>query len=393
MLDKIINTTNEIEARLIKFRRDIHQHPELSGQEEKTAAFVATILEDNDIEVQKNVGGHGVVGRLKATGDGPTVALRADMDALPIQDTKKTEYASSVPGVMHACGHDAHTAILLGTAIVLGKLRQSLKGEVLFFFQPAEESIRGAERMIAEGALDRPEPSAIAALHCLPELEAGKIGHRPGIITSAADRVAITIKGKSGHASKPQQTVDAVLVSSMVINALHHIVSRRTDPLQPSVISIGTIRGGTAENIIADRVEMTGTVRTLDPELRQGMPGMIENVLKGITASMNADYDLDYTFECPSVLNNKKVDEEIRRCATDIVGSDNVIKLTEPMMGSEDFALFTEKIPGVLFRLGTGRPGGHEMTPLHSNTFDIDESAIAIGTKILALWAASSLKK
>ena len=393
MLNKIIKATDEIECRLIKFRRDLHQNPELSGQEEKTAAFVAAILEDNEIEVQKNVGGHGLVARLKGSGDGPTVALRADMDALPIQDGKKAEYASTVAGVMHACGHDAHTAILLGTAIVLGRLRQSLKGEVLFFFQPAEESIRGAERMIADGALDRPQPSAIAALHCLPELEAGKIGHRPGIITSAADRVAITIKGKSGHASKPQQTVDAVLVSSMVVNALHHIVSRRTDPLQPSVISIGTISGGTAENIIADRVEMTGTVRTLDSKLRERMPAMIENVLKGITASMDAEYELDYTFECPSVLNNKAVDDSIRQCAADILGSDNVIRLAEPMMGSEDFALFTEKIPGTLFRLGTKKPGQHKTTPLHSTTFDIDESAIAIGTKILAWWAASFKKR
>ncbi|MBE9535704.1 MAG: amidohydrolase [Proteobacteria bacterium] len=393
MLKRIIKATDEIKDRLIKFRREVHQNPELSGQEEKIAAFVATILEDNDIELQKNVGGHGVVGRLKGFAEGPIVALRADMDALPIEDTKKVDYASKSKGIMHACGHDAHTAILLGVAIVLGKLRNEFKGEVIFIFQPAEESIQGAERMIKDGVLDSTPISAIAALHCLPELEAGKIGHRAGIMTSAADRIAISIKGKSGHASKPQQTVDAVLVSSMVINALHHIVSRRTDPLQPSVISIGTIRGGTAENIIADKVKMTGTVRTLDAKLRQDMPRMIENVIKGITASMNAGYDFDYTFECPSILNNKEVDGEIRRCATDVVGSDNVIELAEPMMGSEDFALFTEKIPGALFRLGTGKPGDHEITPLHSNTFDIDESAIAIGTKILAWWAVSSLKR
>jgi len=393
MLNRIIETTDEIKERLIKFRRDIHQNPELSGKEEKTAAFVAAILEDNEIEVQKNVGGHGVVGILKGAGDGPTVALRADMDALPIEDEKDVDYASKSPGIMHACGHDAHTAILLGAAIVLGKLREELKGEVIFFFQPAEESIRGAENMIKDGVLDKAPISAIAALHCLPELEAGKIGHRAGIMTSAADRVAIRIKGKSGHASKPHQTVDAVLVSSMVISALHHIVSRRTDPLQPSVISIGTIKGGTAENIIADRVEMTGTVRTLDAGLRRRMPEMIEKLVKGITESMNAGYDFDYTFECPSVLNNKEVDEEIRRCAADILGSDNVIELAKPMMGSEDFALFTEKIPGTLFRLGTARPGGHETSPLHSNNFDIDESAIAIGTKVLAWWAAYSLKK
>ena len=391
MLDEIIKKSEEIRERLINFRREMHKCPELSGREEKTAAFVAGVLEANGIEVRRNVGGHGVVGLLQSAAERPVFALRADMDALPIQDQKEVDYASTVPGVMHACGHDVHTTILMGTAIILGNMREALKGSVLFVFQPAEESINGAEAMIKEGVLDNPRPDAIVALHCLPEMEVGKVGVKGGMMTAAADMVSITVKGRSGHASRPHQTVDAVLVSSMVINAIHHIVSRRTNPLHPAVISIGTINGGRAENIVADHVEMRGTVRTLDASLRKRIPTLIEDVVRGITSSMGATYEFDYKFECPAVMNDVKVNDFIKESMAEILGPENIVNLEEPMMGSEDFALFSEKVPGVLFRLGTANREKGIDAPLHNPRFDVDEESIIIGTRIMSLVAANYL--
>ncbi|MDT8316818.1 MAG: amidohydrolase [bacterium] len=393
MLDEITSKSEEISDRLITFRREIHKNPELSGEEKNSSSFVAGVLEANDIEVRRNVGGYGLVAILNGGLDGPLVGLRADMDALPIEEQTGAEYASLTPGVMHACGHDVHTAILIGAAIVLGGMRERLKGRVMFLFQPAEESINGARAMIADGVYDGELPGAVVALHCLPEMEVGRIGHKPGIMTAAADSIDIVIKGKSGHASRPHQTVDAVLVSSMVISAIHHIVSRRTNPLHPAVISIGSISGGSAKNIIADRVEMEGTVRTLDKDLREKMPEIIEGVIKGVTASMGAEYEFSYTFECPAVINDPVVDELVSSCASDIVGSENSIELGEPMMGSEDFALFTEKAPGVLFRLGTGNREKGIVASLHNPHFDIDEEAIIIGTKMMSWIAARYLNK
>ena len=389
MFKEIVAKADEIKARLVMFRREIHKNPELSNNEKNTATFIAGILEANDIEVKRDVGGHGVVGLITGAGEGDIIALRADMDALPILDNKPVDYASSVPGVMHACGHDVHMSILLGTAIILASIRDSFKGSVKLIFQPAEENTTGAEAMIKEGVLENPPPSAVVALHCFPEMEVGTIGHRAGMMTAAADGIHIKIKGKSGHASRPHQTVDAVLVSSMVINALHHIVSRRTDPLQSSVISIGTIKGGTAENIVAHHVEMAGTVRTLDRNLRDEMPVLIENVVKGVTSAMGADYEFTYRFDCPSVSNDKEMDDHIKESASAIIGKENVIELAEPMMGSEDFALFTDALPGVLFRLGTGNKEKGITSSLHNCNFDIDEDAIVVGTKIMA-WAAVS---
>ena len=324
---------------------------------------------------------------------GKTIALRADMDALPIQDRKDAVYASKVRGVMHACGHDVHTAVLMGTAIVLARLKDRLKGSVKFIFQPSEENaLGGAQEMMEDGALSEPVPAVIAALHCFPEMKVGTIGHKAGIMTAAADEIKIVVKGRCGHASRPHQTVDAVLVSSMVISAIHHIVSRRTDPLKPAVISIGTITGGTAENIIADRVEMAGTVRTLDIEMRGRMPRLIEDVIKGITLSVGADYEFHYRRINPPVVNDAPLDRLLKKSAVQVIGEKNVIELAEPMMGAEDFALFLEKTPGLMFRLGTGNPGKGIRSPLHSSTFDIDEDALLVGTKVLSWFALCCLE-
>ncbi len=386
MLDEIRDKVASIRERIVKFRREIHRHPELSGREEKTSSFVAGVLEDNDIEVKTGVGGYGVVGLLRGGVGVNTMALRADMDALPIQEQSGTGYSSEVPGVMHACGHDVHTAILMGTAIVLSRLRDRLPGNVKFIFQPSEESsVGGAKKMIEDGALEDPAPSAIAALHCYPELEVGRIGHRAGIMTASSDTLTIKIKGRSGHASRPHQAVDAIHVASMVINAVHHIVSRRTDPLHHAVISIGVIKGGTAPNIISDHVEMKGTVRTLDPVMRRKMPKIIEQTVKGITMGSGAEYEFRYSFGSPSVVNDKEMDELVRRCAVEVVGEENTIEMPDPLLGSEDFAYFAERIPGAFFRLGTSNREKGITYPLHNPKFDVDEDALSIGMTLMSL--------
>ncbi len=395
LFDVVIKEAGAVMERVRDVRRVLHQSPELSGEEENTAALVAEVLVGLGLEVRRNVGGHGVIGIVRGgAGEGRTMALRADMDALPIQDCKKVDYASDVPGVMHACGHDVHTSVLLGTAMVLSSLRERLRGNVKLIFQPSEEkSIAGAHAMIRDGALEDPVPGAIVALHCFPEMEAGTIAHKPGIMTAAADKFRVVVKGKSGHASRPHQCVDAVLLAALVINAMQHIVSRRTDPLHHAVISIGTIHGGTAINVIADRVEMEGTVRTLSRAERLKVRDLVEETIKGVTEGMGGGYELDYEFGTPAVVNDPGVDGLIRRCAMHVLGEDNVVTMPQPKMGAEDFAYFTEKIPGALFRLGTSNKKKGITAKLHTPDFDIDEEALLVGVKTLSWLSACYLLK
>lgn len=394
LLEKINNLTDADRDKIVEYRRWIHNNPELSGNEKETAAYVASVLEANDIDIKRDVGGYGVVGLIKGEGDGKTLALRADMDALPLQDNKKCDYASKVQGVMHSCGHDAHTAILLGVATVLSKVRKELDGNVKLIFQPSEEKADGGARiMIEEGVLEDPLPSAIIALHVMPELPVGTIGCKSGVMTASSDRLSITLYGKSGHAARPHQTIDAVLVAAKVVTALQHIISRRIDPLHPAVITIGTIRGGSAENIVADKVELTGTVRSLNPDIRDQLPQLIEQVVKGTTMAMGASYQFNYAKGEPSLVNAEAVYSAIMESGRDILGKDNVIELSEPTMGSEDFALFAEKVPGALFRLGVGNPVKKIIYPLHHKLFDIDEDALLIGTKIMASSTIRLLKQ
>jgi len=386
LFELVLKGAEDVEERVREVRRQIHSCPELSGEEKNTAALVARALQGLGLEVIKNVGGHGVIGIVRGSaGDGRTIALRADMDALPIQDLKEVDYASGVPGVMHACGHDVHTSVLLGTATVLASMKDQLRGNVKLIFQPSEEkSVTGAKKMIEDGALNEPVPEAIVALHCYPELEAGVIAHKPGIMTAAADKFKIVVLGKSGHASRPHQCVDAVLLAALVVNAIQHIVSRRTDPLHHAVISIGTIHGGSALNIIADRVEMEGTVRTLSKDERLKVRDLVEETIKGVTEGMGGGYELDYEFGTPAVLNDAAVDGLIRRCAMHVVGEDNVVTMPDPKMGAEDFAYFTEKIPGALFRLGTSNKVKGITAKLHTPDFDVDEKALDVGVKTLS---------
>ncbi|MBI5561146.1 MAG: amidohydrolase [Deltaproteobacteria bacterium] len=393
MLEEIKAKVEAIKNDIIKLRREIHKNPELSGEEKKTSALVAGMLKDNSVKVLTGVGGYGVTGLLKGREEGATIALRADMDALPIQDKKGVEYSSTVPGVMHACGHDVHTAILLGTAVTLVSLKGKLAGSVKFIFQPSEEKgTGGAKAMIKDGALENPKPSAIAALHSFPEYEAGRVGFKSGMMTASSDNFIITIKGKGGHAARPHQTIDSVLTASMVVNAMHHIVSRRIDPTKNAVISIGMIRGGTAPNVIAESVEIQGTVRTLDQSLREKMPQLIVETVKGITTAHGAGYDFNYEYGTPSVVNDGALVGFARECAVDVAGGNNVADIESPQMGAEDFSYFAEKVPGVLFRLGVGNKKKGITSPLHSSTFDVDEDSIAVGVTLMSWIAAKYLE-
>ncbi len=308
------------------------------------------------------------------------------MDALPIGERGSSSYASKVEGVMHACGHDVHSAILMGTAIVLGGIRQKLTGDVKLIFQPAEEVIPGgALAMIEAGVLENPRPTAMVALHCCPELEVGYIGHKEGIVTAACDFISISIFGTSGHSSRPHQSVDAILVAALVVNAIHHIVSRRTDPLHHVAISLGTIKGGNAPNIIADQVEIKGTVRVLSPEVREVMPKLIEQTIKGITMSVGGTYDFKYNYGHPSVVNDGELNDIVGGASVDLFGKEKTLVMKDPQMGAEDFAYYGEKIPAMLYRLGTGNKSKGIVAPLHNSCFDIDEAAIKVGVQMMSL--------
>lgn len=388
--DYIRMLSEEYAQRTVDIRRHLCQWPEVSGQEEKTSAMVVSVLKQLGIAVREKVGGFGVVGVIKGGSPGPTVALRADMDALALQDRRKVPYASKVPGVAHGCGHDVHTAILLGTAMVLSGIKDDIPGQVKLIFQPAEETISGASRMVSEGVLREPDVDSILALHCHPNLRVGEVGIKQGVIMAASDSFDIVIHGKGGHAARPHETVDAVLVAANVISAIHQIVGRRIDPLKPAVITLGAVRGGTARNVIADRVEIQGTMRCLDEGVREKLMDSIREVLDGTTGSMGARYELTFMERTPAVVNDEKVTSLVSKAVTDILGTGSVRLIDEPTMGAEDFAFYLDQVPGCFVRLGTSGEGEETRYPLHSGYFDIDEGAITKGIAILS-WAAIRL--
>jgi amidohydrolase len=317
-----------------------------------------------------------------------TVALRADMDALPIEERNDLPYASREEGVMHACGHDAHTAIVLGCALAFSRVRERLGGNVRFIFQPAEEILEGgSSQMIEAGCLDN--VCAVFGLHAYPYLKTGQIGYKRGVMLASADTFEIEIFGRSSHAARPHEGVDAILVTAMAVNSLNHIVSRRIDPLHPAVISLGTIEGGRAPNIICDHVRLTGTVRTVNHDVRRRIPEMMEVSIRGICQSMHADYRFSYDFGIPELLNDDAMVTLVVTEAAAIVGKENCVDLVDPVMGGEDFSRYLEKVPGAFFRLGTCNEAKGTCVAQHNSRFNVDDDALVIGMKILA---ASALK-
>ena len=375
-MEKIFSVIEEIEEELISLRRDLHRHPELGFAEYRTSQQVIDYLMDLDLEVKK-LAQTGVVGILKG-GSGPTIALRADMDALPITEETGLDYSSEKDGVMHACGHDGHTAILLATAKVLTAFKDRLNGTIKFIFQPAEEGPGGAKPLIEAGALREPKVDRIFGLHINNQLPTGTIGLQKTAASAAADEINLKILGESGHAATPQRGVDALYTAAQVVTTLQSVISRQIDPHQRAVINLGTIEGGYRRNVIADEVQITGTVRTTDPDLRAEMPHKIERVIKGITETQGADYELDYNFGYPVLINSQELVADITSYLEEEDFFADIKYLPRPSMGAEDFAYYLKEVPGIFFRLGAG---GEEMNyyDAHNSKFNFDEAALKSG--------------
>ncbi|PZD70883.1 putative hydrolase YxeP [Acaryochloris thomasi RCC1774] len=380
MLTQIKNLAETLAPRLIEIRRHLHTYPELSGQEHQTAAYVAGVLSSCGLRVEEGVGKTGVVGDLRGSGqDLRQLAIRTDMDALPIQEMTELTFASRKPGIMHACGHDIHTTVGLGTAMILAELQ--LPGNVRFLFQPAEEIAQGAKWMIDDGAMEN--VSAILSTHVFPSIPAGTVAVRYGSLTAAADNLEITIIGESGHGARPHEATDAIWIAAQVITTLQQAISRTQNPLRPVVLTIGQINGGRAPNVIADQVHLQGTVRSLHPETREQLPQWIEAIVAGICQPYGAKYHVDFQAGVPAVRNNTGLTKLIESSAQQLWGSEKIQVLPEASLGAEDFSLYLEHAPGSMFRLGVGH---HERInhPLHHPEFKADESAIVTGVMTMA---------
>ncbi len=382
MLTQIKDLATKLNPRLIEIRRHIHCHPELSGQEHQTAAFVAGVLSSSGIRVQEGVGKTGVIGELPGTGnDDRLLAIRTDMDALPIQERTSLEFASRQPGIMHACGHDVHTTVGLGSAMILSQIAE-LPGSVRFLFQPAEEISQGASWMVADGAMNN--VTSVLGVHVFPTIPGGSIGVRYGALTAAADDLEIIIIGESGHGARPHEAIDAIWIAAQVITSLQQAISRTQNPLRPVVLTIGQINGGRAPNIIADQVHLRGTVRSLHPETRANLPDWIEKIVASVCHAYGAKYQVNYHAGVPSVQNDYALTQLLQSAAEEAWGSDRVLVLPEPSLGAEDFSVYLEHAPGSMFRLGVGLQEKVTNYPLHHPQFEVDESAIITGVVTLA---------
>ncbi len=383
MMD-VIKKVNAIKDKLIEIREDFHKYPELSFQEKRTSKRIADILQEINIDnIKTGIAETGVVGVLFGGIPGKTIAFRADIDALPIQEENNVVYRSKNDGVMHACGHDAHITSVLGTAMILSEMKDDLRGNVKFIFQPAEEIFGGAKIMVENGVLDLYiKVDAVVGMHVWPGLEVGKIGVRSGAMMASADRFEITIRSSGGHGAMPHLTSDSIVSSAQIINSLQTIASRSIDPLKPVVVSVCRIEGGQAFNIIPKEVKMEGTVRTLDDDVTVKVIKRINDIISGVEKAMEVKCQLNYTNGCPPLINDSDIVKLIERAGTDILGSDNVIEI-EPTMGGEDFTYYTRKVPGAMFFLGTKNEKLGLISPVHRPTFDIDPDALVIGTSML----------
>lgn len=369
-------------------RHHLHANPELSYKEFKTSLFIQDHLQSLGIPF-KVMAETGVVALIEGKRSSRVIALRADIDALPIQEENKTTYTSTVPGVMHACGHDVHTSILLGAAKILHETKQDWEGTVKLIFQPGEEkNPGGASILIKEGVLENPAPTAIVGLHVHPILETGKLSFRSGKAMASADEIYVTVKGKGGHAATPHLTADTVLAASELVVALQKVVSRDKDPLSPSVLSMCAINGGFTTNVIPSEVKLMGTFRAMDESWRFNAHKRMQDVAEGIAKSSGAEIDFKIDVGYPTVYNDPVITERAKSIAVSTVGENNVEE-GELRMGAEDFGYYSQKIAGCFFRLGTGNKQKNITSGVHTPTFDIDEDAIEIGMRMMATFGAT----
>ena len=373
--------------RIVALRRDIHREPELGFDTEKTAEKVLAALEGLPLDIETGIAQNGIVATLSGEGDGPTVALRADMDALPIQEETDLAFASEVEGKMHACGHDGHTSMLVGAAHALSGMKDRINGTVKFVFQPAEEGGGGGKVMVDEGVAD--DVSYIYALHLWPGLPFGKVATKAGPIMAAADAFDLEVRATGGHGAMPHLGVDAVVIAAQVVTTLQTIVSREVDPVEPAVLTVGEIGAGTAFNIIPDKARIGGTVRTLNADLRERIPRRMEELARGVAKGMRGDAHLDYTFSYPVTINDEGAARRTLSVAEDLFGGESVLELPSPSMGAEDFAYFLEKVPGAFIWLGVGE----DVSGLHTSRLDFDEEVLPRGSALLAALALESLSQ
>jgi len=384
----ILTEAKRAEPEIIKTRRALHQHPELAYHEENTSKLIAERLESLGIQTKKGVGGTGVLGTLKGAKKGRVVALRADMDGLPVQEMSDVEFRSEAPGAMHACGHDTHMAMLLGAARILAENRRELSGTVKFLFQPAEEhgGRGGALPMIEEGVMKDPKVDYVFGLHISNNQKSGEVGVREGSFMAAPDTFKVKITGRGGHGSAPHETVDPVYVAAHVILALQGVSARMINPIRPFVITVGSVHSGTKENIIPDEAFLEGTIRTLDEETRKLAKKKVDAVAKGVSRSFGASAEVEFEQDAyPVTVNDPKTTRETMRVLRKIPGLK--VKEVDPVLGGEDFSRFLQKAPGTFYFLGTNNPAKGCVYPNHSSKFKVDEDVLKVGAASLALLA------
>lgn len=388
---KIQTLASFIHPDIIATRRHLHQNPELSFQENNTRAFVSEKLDEMGISYER-MAGNGLVALLK--GDLPSdkvVALRGDMDALPITEANDVPYKSKNPGVMHACGHDVHTSSLLGTAQILNQLKSAFGGTVKFIFQPAEEKLPGgASLMIVEGVLENPKPQAVIGQHVMPLIEVGKVGFRSGKYMASTDEIYVTVKGKGGHGAQPQQNIDPVIITAHILTALQQVVSRFADPKSPSVLSFGKVIANGATNVIPNEVYLEGTFRTMDEGWRAEAHIKMKKMAEGIAESMGGSCDFNIMKGYPFLVNEEKLTANLRGFAEDYLGKENVVDL-DIWMAAEDFAYYSQVADACFYRLGTRNEERGIVSSVHTPTFDIDENALELSTGLMAYLAYKQL--
>jgi amidohydrolase len=388
---EILESAREILPWMIEIRRDLHRHPELGLEEHRTSAKIRGLLDEMGIEHRDGLGGTGVLGVIRGNGDGRVVALRGDMDALPIQDDKDVPYRSTVAGKMHACGHDVHTTVLLGAARLLQENRGSFPGTVKLLFQPAEETVGGAKLLIAAGALEDPRVDSIFGLHVDPELDVGRVGLHFGQRNASSDNLRIIVHGKAAHAAYPYLGVDAIVVAAHVITSLQAVVSRNVDAREAAVVSLGMISGGTQANILADRVELTGTVRCLDRATRELVRQRIAETAEGVAEALGARAEVLIEPSYDPVINDASMVCVVEQSARELLGDHSVVVFTTPQMGVEDFGYYLSEVSGAFYSLGVRNEASGIVGRVHHGLFDVDESAMAIGVALQVLNARAVL--
>ena len=367
-----------IQKQLKDWRRDFHSHPELGFEEHRTSAVIKEFLQKEGIEYRE-IAGTGICALIKGNGQ-KTIALRADMDALPLIDKKQCDYCSKEMGKMHACGHDAHLTILMGAAKILNTIKEELNGNIKLIFEPAEETVGGARYMIKEGVLENPKVDAVIGLHVDENIQAGKIGIKKDVVNAASNPFSIKVLGKGGHGAHPDTTIDPIVIASNIILALQTIVSREIPPTDPAVITIGSIHGGTAQNIIPEEVVIEGIIRTMKTEHREYVKKRLVEVAEGVAKSMRGKCEIRIDESYPCLYNNDDMVLALRNSAEAVIGRENIEDLKTPSMGVESFAYFSMERPALFYFLGSGNKEKGIVNPAHGSLFDIDESCLAIGT-------------